>query len=177
MSRSNQGGLMRALLDSRRAEGSASSSRSARVGERRARPDHVALADGDAALSFRLFESLGRGRFGCDVVLACATAPNPTFAELEEQSYVERVARERGAWLARAGSGTLHRTYAARLAAPGRVALGVDPRLVAAGAMGTLVLRATPLEAAAALGGAMMPLRYDTGVRVRLLGSQPLLLM
>jgi aconitase A len=51
--------------------------------------------------------------------------------------------------------------------------MAVDSRLAAAGALGTLVLFGTPLEAAATLGGAMRPLPSGDAVRVRLLGRPP----
>ena len=173
MSRSSPGTLTQALLDVRRAGAPVVGWRGMRGRRGRARPDHVVVADGDAALSFRLFEGLGRTRFGCDSVLACATSAHPTIERLEEHGYVERVARERGAWLARAGTGPAHRVYGARVAAPGRVAVGVDPNLAAAGALATLAVRATPLEVAAALGGAEVAIPEGAVVLVRLYGKPP----
>ncbi len=128
----------------------------------------------EAALAFRLFEGLGRERFACDLVLACAGGGVlPGLDAAEEQAVVERAARRRGAVFSRAGNGPGHQVYVSRFAAPGRVALGVDPRLAACGALGTLAFAVNPVELAVALAGVPVEIVPPEVVIVRLIGRPP----
>jgi aconitate hydratase len=138
------------------------------------RADHVVCEGRAAVLAFGLFETLGLDRVACELALACAEGdPLVRFAAAEEQTQLERLARRRGAVFSRAGNGASHHVYASRFAAPGRLVVGTGARLCACGALGTLALRVSAAEAAAALAGGALEIPAVVGARVRLLGKPP----
>lgn len=132
------------------------------------RPDHVVIEGDMAALALRLFETIGRPRAGTDLLLVGAG-----WHRLADAPTLEAAARRHDAVFSRDGNGPIHRVHAARFAAPGRLAVGADERLLASGAFGMLALVADPVELAAILAGEPVELVRPEVLAVRLFGRAP----
>jgi aconitate hydratase len=118
------------------------------------RIDHALIDGPDGSLVLRAFEATGGGRIAIELALVCG-APGVLcgIESAQEQIYLERASRRCRATLSRSGNGTGAHVYCARFAAPGRIALGIEPGILACGALGMLGFVASEVEVAAALTG------------------------
>ena len=162
------GTLCDQLLDAHRLSTRARAARSQASAPLALRPDHVVIEGDMAALTLRLFETIGRSRSGTDLLLVGAGGRLPG-----DETALENAARRHDAVFSRDGNGAIHRVHAARFAAPGRLVVGADPRLLASGAFGMLALMADPVELAAILAGEPVALNRPEVMAVRLLGRAP----
>jgi aconitate hydratase len=139
------------------------------------RPDHLVLEGHAATLALLAFESLARPRAPLDAVLVAdgAGEGGGRFEAADERLYRRAASRRAGAAFARPESGPAHQLYLARFASPGRVVFAAAHGVSVAGALGSLVLPAGPIEVAAALAGAPVPRLVPPIVGVRLRGTLP----
>ena len=133
--------------------------------------DHVLVDGPEGVLAMRAFESTGIGRVATELALVCAERNALCgFENAWEQRDLERAALRCGAVFSRSGHGLGMHVYCARLASPGRVVLGTQATVTAAGALGALALAASEVEVAAVLAGASHQLAVPGVFGVALVG-------
>src|SRR5258706_544907 len=162
------GTLCDQLLDAHRLSTRTRSARGGAAAPLALRPDHVVVEGEMAAMALRLFETTGCPRSGTDVLLVGAGGHRAG-----GDTALENAARRHDAVFSREGNGPIHRVHAARFAAPGRLVVGADERLLASGAFGMLALMADPVEIAAILAGEPVELVRPEVLAVRLFGRAP----
>lgn len=139
----------------------------------RVRAGHVVLDDEDGTIAFLAFEALGRERVTCDVALVAPRREAAGPDALADHRYLQSVAAATGVRFARPGAGPAASLHRRRFAAPGRLLVSSCPGAAGAGAYGTLVLGASPLELALALAGEPLERSRPAVAGVRLAGELP----
>jgi aconitate hydratase len=168
------GTLTAALVESHRAQGKRGGSRVGPSSRIALQPDHVVLEGEAGALALQLFATTGRERSACELTLVAGEDGSlRRVAASAELAALERAAILSGAVFSRVGNGPAHQVYAARFGAPGRLVVGTDRRIAAAGALGALALCANPIEAAAVLAGLPLELPWPEVAVVGLAGTPP----
>jgi len=155
------------MLEGHRLASRGRAGRGAGVARLALRVDQVAIEGEVAALVMRMFETLGRPRCGPDLLLGAGESrPGDDLG-------LRGAAQRHHAVFSRAGNGAIHRVHAARFAAPGRVVVGSDERILASGAFGMLALVANPVEIATALAGEPIERPWPEVAAVRFFGRAP----
>jgi len=136
-------------------------------------PGHVVLDEESGVVAMLAFEALGGGRARCPVALVVPGREAAGPDTLDDQRYLRTAASAAGAWFARPGAGPAAALHRRRFADPGNCLASPVPGAAGAGALGMLVLAASPLECAAALAGQPLLRARPHVVGVHLTGALP----
>jgi aconitate hydratase len=138
------------------------------------RPDHVLVPDDDAPLVAEVLASLG-ARVHLELALVAAERGGLAggFELRPFGASVPPDLARLGFTVARAGAGSLEPVYRERFAAPGRLVFVVGSGHGGCGALGTLALPVSAIEAAAALAGVPVARERPDVDELRIAGTLP----
>lgn len=136
-------------------------------------PAHVLLDEEDGVVALLALEALGAPRARCAVALVAAGREAAGPDALDDQRYLRTAAGALGLWFARPGAGPAAALHRRCFAAPGGLLAANAAGAAGAGALGMLVLAASPLECAAALAGRPLTRPRPRVAGVRLHGALP----